>query len=663
MLIGGALLFWGWENGLLLWAALMTAALEGARFTRARWELSNTDLNRISDLCLVLFLGAGLVLYSTEDRLVFIFKFSQWLPFCFFPLILAQAYGNRPAMPLSVLSPLLRRPQAGPMARRSYNISFCYFALCLMASSASVQPNRFFYPGIALLVAFALTSVRPRRVAVPVWIILLAASAAAGHFSHQGLKNLQTSMEGILGNWMADFFRQPQDTRECKTQIGHPGLIRQSGKIALRLRAEPGELTPSLLREATWDEYRTTTWWASSNDFSAVHFGGSDSFRLLAAKTISSQVEIARYFDEGEGPLVLPQGTFEISDVPASVRTNRLGMAIIEGGPGLVDLKASYGPGASLDSPPCALDRSVPDVEKPVLSNVLASLHLEGLSERKKIAAIGRFFASQFTYSLRIPPHDPNDAFSTALGYFLTTTHSGHCEYFGTATVLLLRQAGISARYITGYAVMESARHGDTYLVRARHAHAWALVYHTDTGNWGEIDNTPSGWDGAEAAKPPWWEPISDTFSNLYFQFSKWRWSKTSWARYTSWLLVPLILYLTWRIVSTQRRQRPGEGAEDSSGAREWPGLDSELYQINRQLSAADLSLLPNEPLGSWQQRLETAFPDSDRLRRIFHLHRSLRFDPRGLKKGERETLRREAQQWLEDFAARTAGAENHSAT
>ena len=140
-------------------------------------------------------------------------------------------------------------------------------------------------------------------------------------------------------------------------------------------------------------------------------------------------------------------------------------------------------------------------------------------------------------------------------------TKSGHCQYFATATVLLLREVGVSARLITGYAVPESARQGDTYLIRERHAHAWALVFHSDSKTWEQIDNTPSGWAEAQAA--PWWESASDFFSNLYFQFSKWRWGKTSFARYAERLLVPLILYLLVRIVTSQHRKgalRPARG-------------------------------------------------------------------------------------------------------
>jgi transglutaminase-like putative cysteine protease len=45
----------------------------------------------------------------------------------------------------------------------------------------------------------------------------------------------------------------------------------------------------------------------------------------------------------------------------------------------------------------------------------------------------------------------------TPLARFLLRTRSGHCEYFATATVLLLRQLGIPARYAVGYAVHEAS--------------------------------------------------------------------------------------------------------------------------------------------------------------------------------------------------------------
>jgi transglutaminase-like putative cysteine protease len=650
-LIGLALLFWGWETGLLLWAALMAAALEASHFTRARWEFADTDLNRICDLCVVLFLGAGTLLYSTEDRLVFIFKFAQWLPFCFFPVALAQSYGDRPSLPLRAFNWLLRRIPQSPLSRASFNISYGYFALCLMAASASTRPNGFFYAGVSVLILLALAHLRPNRVSWPVWITLAAIVLLCGRFSHQGLRYVQNSMETALGGWIAEFFRSSSDPREIRTHIGRDNFP-TSGKIVLRLRVPPGDVPPSLLREGAYDSYRRGVWTAGSNEFAQVSVNLHGAAWLLAPKKMFSKVEIAGYFPDGEGLLPLPHGTFEIEDFPGLLRTNRLGVASVQAAQTLLDFQADYWTGPSMDAPPGPMDRLVPEDEKPALSEVAAGLGLGQMNERQKIRAVSRFFQDQFHYSLNSPGRAGRNNTNSPLGQFLTQTRSGHCEYFATATVLLLRQVGVHARYITGYSVPVSARHSDTYLVRERHSHAWALVYHQDTSAWEQIDNTPSSWADVAEASTPWWEGASDFLSNLYFDFSKWRWAKSSPSHYAQWALAPLILYLVWRILSTRRRQQTSAGAMAGTSGPVWPGLDSELYLIDRRLAGVFLSRLPNEPLSCWQQRLEAAFPALPSLRGIFDMHRRLRFDPRGLGSRDRETLRRQAGQWLADFSA-----------
>jgi hypothetical protein len=642
-LMGAALLFWGWETGLFLAGLVMAVVIEGSRFVRLRWDFSDTDLNRVSDLCWVLFLGAGLILYSTEDRMIFIFKFAQWMPMTFFPIMLAQAYGNRDAMPLSVVSWVLRRARDTALARKSFNVSFVYFAICLMAVSASNRPNGWFYWGMSALVLMALTSVRPLRVTRFSWVVLIVGVTIAGQLSQQQLRRLQNAMEGALGGWLADIFRAPQDSRECRTMMGHEGRLKLSNKIVLRLRALPGEIPPPLLRETAYDSYKNETWWATSNDFASMPMSGStnDTLRILPKKAIGSAVEIAEYLRDGTGTLALPHGTFELENFPAVARTNRLGVLDVESGQGLMNVYAHYGGGLSLDGPPAAMDLTVPENESAVLEQVADDLHLYQMTERQRIRAVSLFFRDHFKYSLRIPPRLER---WTPLGQFLMRTRAGHCEYFATATVLLLREAGVSARYVAGYAVTDSALHGDTYLIRERHAHAWALVYHSDSKTWEQIDTTPSGWDDAQPI--PWWQAGSDFFSDLYFQFSKWRWGKTSFAHYAEWLLVPLILYLVIRIIASQRRKPASAGSGDGSNLV-WPGLDSELFVINRRLAEVHLSRQPQEALANWQRRLEEAFPTSGGLRRIFKLHRRLRFDPIGLENHDRQTLKREAEEWL----------------
>ena len=650
--IGLALLFWGWETGLLPWALGMAVVLEASYLIKARWEFADSDLNRICDLCLVLFLAAGTVLYSTEDRLVFIFKWAQWMPFCFFPVTVAQSYGDRPLIPLSAFSWLLRRVPHSPLSRVSFNISYGYYAICLLGASASTRPNPFFYLGVSILILLALGSVRPNRVAWQSWITLAVIVVACGRLSHQGLRQLQNSMETTLGGWLADLFRTTTDPREVRTHIGR-GPLPLSPKIVLRLRVPSGEFPPSLLREGAYDSYRRGTWLSGTNESAPISTAKNGTALLMAPKKIFSQVEIAAYYPNGDGLLPLPHGTFEIENLVGVLATNRLGVASVQYAPGMLDFQAEYWTGPSFDAPPGPNDLSVPDDETNVLGLVAANLHLDQKNERQRIREISRFFHDNFHYSLESQPPGGVKNQKSPLGRFLTDFRWGHCEYFATATVLLLRQAGVNARYITGYAVPESARHGETYLVRERHRHAWALVYHADTKNWEQIDNTPGSWDAVAEASAPWWETTSDFMSNLYFQFSRWRWGKASISLYAQWALAPLILYLVWHILRTRRRQHHAGGKVSDPPKQAWPGLDSELFLINQRLGGIHLARQPNEPLSRWQQRLEEAFPKSQTLSSIFLMHRRLRFDPRGLPLQDRETLRRQAVEWLAEFSAR----------
>ena len=60
------------------------AAGESSRIClSSRWEFSDDDLRHIWFLSLALQAGAGLILFSTEDRMLFVFKFVQMLRYRF----------------------------------------------------------------------------------------------------------------------------------------------------------------------------------------------------------------------------------------------------------------------------------------------------------------------------------------------------------------------------------------------------------------------------------------------------------------------------------------------------------------------------------------------------------------------------------------------------
>ena len=99
---------------------------------------------------------------------------------------------------------------------------------------------------------------------------------------------------------------------------------------------------------------------------------------------------------------------------------------------------------------------------------------------------VGQWVANRCTYSL--DAEQPRNA-DPALG-FLRTSRAGHCELFATATVLLLRQAGIPARYVMGYVAMMPAGREGWYVARRADCHAWVEAW--DGERWMLVEPTPA---------------------------------------------------------------------------------------------------------------------------------------------------------------------------
>jgi transglutaminase-like putative cysteine protease len=74
---------------------------------------------------------------------------------------------------------------------------------------------------------------------------------------------------------------------------------------------------------------------------------------------------------------------------------------------------------------------------------------------------------------------------------FLLETREGHCEYFATSMVLMLRALGIPARMVTGYYTQEWNSSGRFFVVRESHAHAWVEMLDPARG-WLPWDPTPT---------------------------------------------------------------------------------------------------------------------------------------------------------------------------
>jgi hypothetical protein len=358
-------------------------------------------------------------------------------------------------------------------------------------------------------------------------------------------------------------------------------------------------------------------------------------------------VKISGLLPHGHGFLALPFGTSQLDELPVyALETNRMGIVHVKDGPGFVSFQAKYEKGASLDAPPEEEDTDVPLPEKDAVSEIAAELGLRpGQSAREAMKKIENFFREKFQYSTWLGPEHQARTNETPLARFLLKNRKGHCEYFASATVFLLRAAGIPARYAIGYAVQEAS--GEEYLVRERHAHAWTLVFYD--GVWHDFDTTPPSWNAIEARHShSYWQGLWDGWSKLWFQFNKWRWSRNSLREYVLWgLLVALILILG-RMFWKKKVVRPADHKGSSKRSFKWPGRDSEFYLVEKRLAQLGLERQPAEPISVWLKRVGPKVPGpSGALNELWSLHYKLRFDPAGLDLNRRQALRSGVREWI----------------
>ncbi len=104
-----------------------------------------------------------------------------------------------------------------------------------------------------------------------------------------------------------------------------------------------------------------------------------------------------------------------------------------------------------------------------------------------KAVAIENHLRSRFAYTLNLtgkPGGDP-------LAHFLFETRAGHCEYFASAMIIMLRTLGIPSREVNGFLPGEYNELGGDYIVRASDAHSWVEVYFPGV-DWQTFDPTPA---------------------------------------------------------------------------------------------------------------------------------------------------------------------------
>ncbi len=124
-------------------------------------------------------------------------------------------------------------------------------------------------------------------------------------------------------------------------------------------------------------------------------------------------------------------------------------------------------------------DRRIDDLAQEVVRGATSQYEI--------VRRIERFLSTSYSYTLDLQRVEDGDPVAD----FLINTQAGHCEYFASAMVLMLRTRQVPARLVNGFQMGEYNDSADIYTVRQSDAHSWVEVYFRKHG-WVAFDPTPA---------------------------------------------------------------------------------------------------------------------------------------------------------------------------
>jgi protein-glutamine gamma-glutamyltransferase len=258
----------------------------------------------------------------------------------------------------------------------------------------------------------------------------------------------------------------------------------------------------------------------------------------------------------------------------------RLGAVSVAAGDGVADGIGTR-PDKEIDQRWTALPPGVPDRVRQLGVQLVTGAP----SRLAAVLAIEAELDRRMTYTLDSPPPAAGE---DAVDDVLFISHSGFCEQFASAEVVLLRAAGVPARVAVGLAGGEVMDDGFRTLHRSD-SHAWVEVWFPGVG-WVTSDPTP-----AEPASTSWWKGWQNGARSL---------AAAPATRITGMLLLVLAVVglLRWR---RRRRSRPVDLVP--AGRQVDPDLAAAFAWLEAGLGAQGRGRAATETVGALAQRLTRA--------------------------------------------------------
>lgn len=542
------MLFWGAMTDRPLIGLILALIVESPNWLPFRWSFSNNASSVAWRISIILTTLTGALIWFDGDRYTAVPRAIGWLPVLLLPIQLIQLFGFANYLDLrsfSFFSRFYRDTSESAKAHFGnihFNFGNVYFITAIIAASLGKNAQHFiFYPCVVILTGWLIFARRKNRAFALVAILMLG--SAVGITGQIGLSKLYhwLTNRDLIGSHIYD-----KSPTMSKTSIGSLGEIKQSPEIFWRINTQADESPPRLLRLASYNRYRGINWKntipdvedeeSSFRELTTIEIKNGEPNYLLRETMQRTDLEKnlptfrIRGRSGSEKPLPLPGSASSLKDFELDgIDINPLGTVRVFPKRAIIEGSVRWNDQTTPESAPFAEeDLHIDTQEEDGIREIAAQLGLNDLpTTAAKLARLRAFFDTEFEYSRYLTIRDARATRSrpSAIETFLTTEKRGHCEYFATSATLLLRAAGVPARYCVGFAVMERKdMSDDEYIIRGTHGHAWTRVWDTYSGTWIDFDPTPSGWiiaeSGGSTNRMQW---FTDAFQCLKEDFFLWR--------------------------------------------------------------------------------------------------------------------------------------------
>ncbi|MFN3471339.1 MAG: transglutaminaseTgpA domain-containing protein [Aquificaceae bacterium] len=257
--------------------------------------------------------------------------------------------------------------------------------------------------------------------------------------------------------------------------LGKVGQIQEDNTVAFRVYGLPPNLKEPYWRAVVFDRYEKGTW-LKEREINLPQPGGVGEYVYTLV--------IEPSFDNIIPALDYPYNLLKVEGINASA-------SITQGNNLRLDREINRTIRVRLSSSKEMYIKGnpedylyVPKDISPGIKRLAMELERGASDDMEKVKRVIKHFSKGYSYTLKLEKYEGDP-----LDYFLFVSKKGNCEYYASATALLLRLMGIPARVVGGYKGALWNNYGGYHIVTNSMAHVWVEAYLK--GEWVRIDTTP----------------------------------------------------------------------------------------------------------------------------------------------------------------------------